>query len=125
MTHVVEQKARLVGETDHTGIYALGEKESSGANYHYSIESKHAKQNAISAIAQFHFQHGNPADQVNGILSVDLLHILIDHIEGFQAGPYHSEDNAQALMHLKAALDFQQKRRQARVDRGVADTTEV
>lgn len=41
----------------------------------------------------------------------------------FQAGPYASEDNAQALHHLEQALFWLQKRTRDRLARGVEGTS--
>lgn len=51
------------------------------------------------------FQNGNPAEtDANGVHMEDLLAILIDRLEGFQAGPAACLQNADALTYCKEAL---------------------
>jgi hypothetical protein len=61
---------------------------------------------------------------VNGTTHEAELAILIDRFEGFQAGPYACDDNKLALLHLRLALDYMQRRTKARIARGVEGTHE-
>lgn len=66
------------------------------------------------------FQHGPVGTSgANGIQDSDLLSILIDRFEGFQAGPFACEANALVLASLQAALDANLQRTRDRVARGV------
>lgn len=69
------------------------------------------------------FQNGPIKEAgINGVTHEALLAILIDRMEGFQSGPYASDDNAQALGHMKGALWALQNRTRARIARGVEGT---
>lgn len=72
------------------------------------------------------FQNGPIAESgVNGITHEVLLAVLIDRLEGFQAGPYASADNAEALDSLRNAQAALQRRTLERMNRGVEGTHQV
>lgn len=72
------------------------------------------------------FQNGPIKEYgVNGVTQEVLLAILIDRLEGFQSGPYACADNAEALTHLRGALECLQRRTKARLARGVEGTHTV
>jgi len=69
------------------------------------------------------FQNGPIAEAgVNGITHEALLAILIDRMEGFQAGPYANDYNAAALAHLQSAQGCLLERTRERMSRGVEGT---
>lgn len=72
------------------------------------------------------FQRG-PIKEVgtNGITHEVLLAVLIDRLEGFQAGPYANVHNAVALGHVRAAFDALEARTREREARGVEGTHTV
>lgn len=72
------------------------------------------------------FQNG-PINEVgvNGVTHEVLLAILIDRMEGFQAGPYASHDNQEALDAMRVAQTALQRRTLARMARGVEGTHTV
>lgn len=71
------------------------------------------------------FHTGDPKDGINGISNEALLVILIDRMEGFQAGAFKSRDNAIALTHLEEALLRMQKRTRDRMSRGIEGTVAI
>lgn len=76
--------------------------------------------------ASIFFQQGprKEAESSHGILDTDLLEIVRDRMKCFQAGPYASEYNAEALMHIELALVALNKRVEDRIERGVLGTNE-
>lgn len=69
------------------------------------------------------FQNGPIAEHgVNGLTHEALLAILIDRMEGFQAGQYASADNQEALDAMRRAQTALQRRTLARMARGVEGT---
>lgn len=99
---------------------------SGGANHEYSIEIPSASENSTNAVYPIRFQNGPIAEAgVNGITHEALLAILIDRMEGFQAGPYSSPDNQTALMAMRTAQSALQRRTKARMGRGVEGTHTV
>lgn len=72
------------------------------------------------------FQDGPIAEAgVNGLTHEVLYAILIDRLEGWQAGPYACEQNEVALSHIRAALAAAEWRTDERIERGVEGTHEV
>lgn len=105
-------------------VAVLDEPGSGGANHVYEVSGY--KQNGIAASTFIVFQNG-PINEVgvNGLTHEALLAILCDRMRGFQAGPYHSPDNAEALQCLEQAQTALQRRTKARMERGVEGTHTV
>lgn len=105
-------------------IAVLGQPGSGGACHDYNIAGPAGSDDLRDV--DISFQNG-PIKEVgvNGITHEALLVILIDRMEGFQAGPFASDDNDLALNHLKAALGSLQKRTRDRMARGVEGTHTV
>ncbi len=116
-------------------VTVLDEPGQGGACYRYDISGIDTSTNpaedslarvlpgADRTVFPLLFQNG-PIKEVgvNGVTHEALLAILIDRIEGFQAGPYACEDNKQALIHLQDALYHLQQRTRVRIARGVEGT---
>ena len=81
---------------------------------------------ARGMVAAIDFQHGPrlSATSEPGITEAVLLAILIDRLEGFQAGPFACEENAAQLAHLRAAMHLTRDRAIARAQRGVLGKNE-
>lgn len=90
-----------------------------GASHHYCIV-----QNGRHTEVQF--QHGprNVEGSVPGITNEVLLAIVIDRLADFQRGPFHCEENAEALDHIQKGLTALQARAHNRQKRGVLGTNE-
>lgn len=98
-------------------VEVTDEPGSGGACHEYEI--RHLG-NTFCAVP---FQNGPIKEAgINGVTHEALLAILIDRLEGFQAGPYASDDNAVALDQMKCALHALQNRTRARIARGVEGT---
>jgi len=65
------------------------------------------------------FHQGDPAEGTKGITHEALIAVLIDRLTGFQAGPFASNNNDDALYHLKEAQKALQQRTEERAARGV------
>lgn len=80
----------------------------------------------IKSTQLIEFQNGPIKEAgVNGYTHEALLAILQDRLEGFQSGPYKSDDNQEALDAIKRAQAALQRRTLARVARGVEGTHTV
>ena len=55
----------------------------------------------------------------NGITQEALLAIVIDRLRSFQAGPFPTDENEDALIHCQEALNFLKLRTKKRLARGV------
>ena len=99
---------------------------SGGANHEYSIGIPSQDPNSTATTYAIRFQNGPIAEVgVNGLTHEALLAILIDRMEGFQAGPYASPDNQEALDAMRIAQTALQRRTKARMARGVEGTHAV
>lgn len=104
-----------------------------GANHAYLIHGYNGTSNPsfpkvpvrVGSSTEILFQNG-PINEsgVNGITHEALLAILIDRMEGFQAGPYASADNQEALDAMRTAQTALQRRTLKRMARGVEGTHE-
>lgn len=65
------------------------------------------------------FQKGAMELGRNGVTTEELLSVLIEHIGGFQAGPYKCRENAIALTHLETAKLWFGARAAARIAQGL------
>lgn len=110
-------------------VLVLDEPGSGGANHHYEIQVPPPASEASHSTASTYpirFQNGPIAEAgVNGLTHEALLAILIDRMEGFQQGPYASDDNEEALQAMRVAQTALQRRTKARMARGVEGTHTV
>lgn len=115
-------------------IEVIDEPGPGGANHAYDITGFDTKENPASvdlhgyrrsfARVPIVFQNGPIHETgVNGISQEALLAIVADRLECFQAGPYACQDNAEALEHVKAAMECLHRRTKERVARGVEGTS--
>ena len=117
---------------DKLTVSVLDEPGSGGANHAYLISGFDNTKNPSDPDDQdpdttlILFQNG-PINEVgvNGVTHEALLAILCDRMRGFQAGPYHSADNAEALICMEQAQTALQRRTRTRMDRGVEGTHTV
>lgn len=104
------------------------EPDGSGAAHRYRIEiaavaDPSAEDPWTTAWEEIDFQQGPIAEVgVNGIHNEQLLAIVIDRLEGFQAGPFPCEENAIALEYLYGAMLELSARTAGRIARGVEGT---
>lgn len=91
-----------------------------GASHHYQMDIEG------SPVGFLQFQHGprHVEGSTPGITEAVLLAVLIDRLEGFQAGPYACAENAVQLEHLRAALDATKARADERAKRNVLGKNE-
>lgn len=111
---------RVIEEGGHrfTQIGVMDEPGSGGACHEYIVVP--AQGFAPEPFATVFFQNGPVKENgVNGCHQEDLLLIVADRLKSFQAGPFACEDNAEALGHIRAALECLGRRTKARQERGV------
>lgn len=65
------------------------------------------------------FQRGAMEHGRNGITTEELLDVAIDHIAGFQKGPYACRENAIVLTRLEEARFWVRERARLRAEQGV------
>jgi len=105
----------IEGDTGHMAVTADERDPTCGnAAHEYSVELPDGNMFGIL------FQRGPVKERgANGVQDSAVLAILIDRFEGFQAGPFACDANAQVLGHLQAALSLNLQRTRDRVARGV------
>lgn len=114
-----------IGSKKYTYVEAADERGAGNANHFYNVYGKEeGKPHAV--LGQIKFQNGPIKEAgVNGVMNEDLIAIVIDRMQGFQAGQYSCRENAIALTKLEEALMWLRKRTQDREDRGVEGTSTI
>lgn len=116
-----------IGTEHFTEVVALDEKGTGNANHEYDVrqtapEGANITEDCI--FAKVKFQHGAIKENgINGCQNEDLIAIVIDRLQGFQAGEFSCRENAIAITKLEEALLWLNKRTADRVKRGVEGTS--
>lgn len=119
MTRILKHH-RVSGGKDELQVHVIDQRGIGNANHEYIIAAEIDGQEPLHMLAHLKFQNGGIAvTGVNGITHETLLAVLIDRLEGFQAGPFASSWNDEALVNLRTALNALQSRTLARIARGV------
>lgn len=117
----MEDRIVMVGTQIHTRVVCIDKPGAGGACHRYQIvPTKDCKEFVPSCID---FQDGPVNDNgVNGCHNEDLIAIVIDRLQHFQAGDFKCRENALALTKLEEALHWLRHRTDARIARGVEGT---
>lgn len=111
-----EIKSHIVNPVnDKLQITVTDDPGAGGANHEYMVTG-------FDAGGQHYvrFQNGGIADHgVNGITQEVLLAIVEDRLTSFQKGPFACTENADALGHVRIAMQILQNRTRERMSRGV------
>lgn len=111
-----------IGSQNYTQIVALGEKGAGGANHAYRVilSSIVGLAETAPTYATIDFQNGAIKENgINGCHNEDLIAIVIDRLQSFQAGDFPCRENAIAITKLEEALLWLNKRTDDRIRRGV------
>jgi hypothetical protein len=101
----------------YTQVFSTGRKGPGGAYHHYE---GHVIGSTDFPCIEVNFQKGPVQESgANGCFMEDLLAIVIDRLECFQAGPFPSKHNAKALEYVQKAMDQLNARTKDRTKRGV------
>jgi hypothetical protein len=125
---------KINGLNEELTLQVLDQPGAGGACHHYHVVApflnpveRYPADNSERAKAgcDIRFQNG-PISEVgpNGITHEILLAILIDRLEGFQAGAHRCRENAIALTKLQEAMMWLQSRTRERMARGVEGTNQ-
>jgi len=118
-----------IGTNRFTEVYVGDEPDEGGACHEYNIcRAESLDDTEVIATNEFgfvKFQKG-PVKEVgvNGCYQEDLIAIVIDRLQGFQAGEFACSENEQALISLKKALSWLNARTRARAAQGVEGTNQ-
>ena len=101
-------------------ITVMDGKGAGGACHRYLVTNNHVSLGFVK------FQEGPIHEcDVNGVTQEDLLAIIIDRLQCFQAGSYACEENARALKKIEEGLGWLRYRTAERVRRGVEGTNKI
>ena len=116
-------KHQVDGHETALSINVTNEPGAGGANHRYELNIPNAHTNAsgyVGTTLAILFQNGTiPDNGVNGVTQEALLAIAAYRLESFQAGPFACADNAEALVHIDAAIDCLLRRTRNRIARDV------
>lgn len=116
-----------IGREKYTQVYATDGKGAGNANHKYQIAATiYPEGEPQPILGEINFQNGPIKENgVNGVMNEDLLAVVVDRLDGFQAGPYACEDNEEARQHILSALECLGRRTKAREARGVEGTSTI
>lgn len=120
----MSERVLNIGTQEHTQVVCLDEPGAGGACHHYAV-GRSADNGAAprGEFAHVLFQNGPIKESgLNGCHQEDLLAIVIDRLEHFQAGEYRCRENALALTKIEEAMHWLRHRTNARKARGVEGT---
>lgn len=110
-----------IGTEKYTIVAATDHPQHNG-NHTYQV----FKSENFEPIATVQFQKGAIKEHgVNGVMNEDLIAMVIDRLESFQASPFKCRENALAITKLEEALHWLRHRTMARERRGVEGTHTV
>lgn len=109
---------------DKIKITVMDEPGAGGANHNYLITTpdwtRAPDGSGAKGVWDINFQNGPIAEHgVNGVTQESLLAIVEDRLSCFQAGPFACTENADALSHVRIAMQILQNRTRERMSRGV------
>ena len=106
-------------------VVVVDDSDLRGANHEYQVIDT-SPQNPDKIISRIDFQKGGIVEKgVNGVTNEIILAIVMDRLQCFQNGTHSCPENADALHHLKCALDSLNVRTRDRIARGVEGTSKV
>lgn len=121
-----------IGTEKYSRVVCLDEPGAGGACHEYKIQNVVKKLSAGTPrmpdidFGIIHFQNGPVKEAgVNGCHQEDLLAIVIDRLQHFQAGGFACRENAIALTHCEDALHWLRHRTNKRVERNVEGTSQL
>ena len=102
-------------------VWAVDEIGPGGANHRYTVESNEEESMEKGRCTVIQFQCGPRKEDSStwGVIDSDLLEIVRDRMIAFQAGPFASKYNEEALKGIEIALNALNKRVEDRINRNV------
>jgi hypothetical protein len=120
---------RKIGDHRYTEVVVMDGPGPGNAPHEYRIQTKHREdleEAGGRVLGEVNFQNGPIKEAgINGVMDENLISIVIDRLQGFQADHYNCRENALALTKLQEALLWLNKRTADRIARGVEGTHEV
>lgn len=121
----METRQVQIGSEKNTKVFSTDERGAGNAFHQYVILPTHGE-GLTGALTSIKFQKGPIKENgVNGCMNEDLIAVVIDRLECFNAGDYKCRENAIAITKLEEALLWLRKRTMDRENRGVEGTSVV
>lgn len=109
-----------IGTRRYTAVNSLDDVGAGGAHHEYEVVSVEDNR----SLTEVSFQNGPIKENgVNGCHNEDLIAIVLDRLECFQAGKFKCYENNEAIESLQKALKWLRKRTDERIERGVEGTS--
>jgi hypothetical protein len=119
---------KVNGANEAISIEAMDERGAGNANHKYRLQVRsHGPERKpdgpLHSELLIQFQNG-PINEggPNGVTNEALLAVVVDRLEGFQAGPFKCKENEDALAMIKGGLTCLLKRTQRRLAAGTEGT---
>ncbi len=117
MTHFV--KHHEADDLPATGYTIKAEQPGPGGAFH-EYEISYRNRAGSHKFVDLRFQNGTVDEEgINGLTMETLLAVVLDRLEGFQAGEFSNEYNETAKLGVGVALEALQARTAGRIARGV------
>ncbi len=116
-----------IGSDRFTKIIVLDDPGAGNACHEYAVcpASLDMTEAYEDIFARVNFQKGPIKENgINGCHQEDLLAIVIDRLQCFQAGEFACDDNQEAMEHIEKAMACLNRRTKDRINRGVEGTSE-
>lgn len=98
-------KGYQVGDLPSVEVFADGPTGPGGVRHTY-VYGHHENDYTFNVTGKLFFQQGHPAKHgINGLTLESVLAVCQHRLTGFQKGPYPSDFNADALMHIERAIE--------------------
>lgn len=112
------------GLNESLSVRATDEIGPGNSHHSYGVYVDDPSHNHEMTVAEIQFQKGprNEKGSVSGCTTAAILAILIDHLQGFQQGPYASRETALVITKLQEALFWTRERADERARRNVLGT---
>jgi len=113
-----------IGSKKYTVVLCLDDPGAGNACHEYEVIANEGVSSGNKTMAWISFQNGPIKENgVNGCHQEDLLAIVLDRLQSFQAGDYSCRENAIAVTKIEEAMLWLGKRTQDRINRGVEGTS--
>ena len=120
---------KVTGLNDAIVIGVLDEPGSGGATHVYQValdRGPYAGLRVLDTLCTIRFQNGPIKEAgLNGLSNEALLAIVADRLEGFQSGPFASDDNEIARNLVRCAMQTLHRRTKERMARNVEGTHQL